>query len=129
MTNKLGRYIGHVAGIPSDQLHLVDADKTTKDWLTITTSGIAVASLAASQVEAIKSGDSASGDLVKSGSMDILTTNQATEQRATSIREAQSEAIAGWHDRLRLKAFSLIQGDRVNEIKSIEEELLLETQE
>lgn len=126
-TYKIGKYIAHVLRNPSLQTHLVDADKTTRDWLVGTTNTVAVATIAAADVQAIRAGDASIGVQGSAGGMKILAANAKEGEKKVGIREAQSEAIAEWHKRLRLSAFSKIEEERVSELESIEKELLLET--
>jgi hypothetical protein len=126
-TFKLGKYLAHVLKNSVLQVHLVDAEKTTKDWLAGTTNTLAVATIASAQAEAIRTGNASLGMQASAGAMKILATNRAEAEKNAGIREAQSEAITEWHERLKLKAFSAIEAERIGDLESMEKELLLET--
>jgi hypothetical protein len=124
-TMKLGMFLSHVLQNRQLQTDLVDADKTTRDWLTTATTGLAIASTVAIQAEAIANRNTSVGRPLSA--LDILATNRSESDRGNDIRKIQAEAIAVWQERLKVRAFSLFEAEQVDDLKSIVKELLLET--
>jgi hypothetical protein len=126
ITANLGQFILHVAKNAKLSSHLVNPQSKTHDWLRITTTTIALGTIASSQIGNINSNNEmkAQSASITGNAMNVLAENKIEAAKTKSISLAQSEEEQTWHDQTLHVIFSEIVAERARELEKFENKLL-----
>lgn len=112
ITHNLGAYVEHVLRGGKVHATLVDSHKLTRDWVSASTSALAVGEMLTADYFRQAKPDAPGAGLLADNAMQIVTANREEADKLGATKSAQEEALSHWSDALTHRAFSAIEADR-----------------